>query len=232
MFSRRPDRPKEEPRRAPSLRPSELVPVPPSDQRPGVWGSAPVEAGAGGGVAPARRAREAPVVAARDHVEGALRSGQGVLVLGSFSGSIASETWVRMGEGSRVQADVTADEVVVAGRYEGRLVARSRLEIAATGHVLGDIEAPRLQLHEGGVIDGTLSMTTHAADRRTAEAQPATPGSAARSASVRAAGGQGVSPRSRGATAVPVEAPPPGLPAEMPAGPVVPDPAIASTPRP
>jgi len=168
------------------------------------------------------------VIAERDHVEGALRSGQGVLVLGSFSGSIESETWVRMGEASRVQADVTADEVVVAGRYEGRLVARSRLEIAATGHLLGDIEAPRLQLHEGGVIDGALFMTTHAADRRAArdgrEAARAEAGvsseGGAGAASVRAARGQGASPRSHAATAVPVGVPPAAGPAAAPAGPV------------
>ena len=229
MFSRRPDRPKEEPRLAPSPRPSELVPVPPSGSYPGVWGSTSVEpasigAGPGTWEAPSGMASEATVVAERDHIEGALRSGQGVLVLGSFSGSIESESWIRMGEESRVQADVTADEVVVAGRYEGRLIARSRLEITATGHVLGDIEAPRLQLHEGGVIDGALSMTTHAADRRVglgpgrSAPEPAVPTDVTPPTSVRA-DGQGASPRSRAAA---------GGPNPEPA---VPEPPIEAAPR-
>ena len=114
-------------------------------------GSDPVSVAAASG--------DATVIAEGDHLDGTLRSAQGVLVLGSFSGAIESESWVRMGEGSTVMADVTAQEVVVAGRYEGRMVATSRLEIAATGHLRGDIHAPRLLLHEGGIIDGTLVMT-------------------------------------------------------------------------
>jgi len=237
MFSRRSDRPKEEPRLAPASRPSALVPVAPSDHPPGGWTSAPYQPGPTEG-GPSVMAAEATVIAERDQVEGALRSGRGVLVLGSFSGSIESETWVRTGEGSRVQADITADEVVVAGRYEGRLIARSRLEITPTGHILGDIEAPRLQLHEGGVIDGALFMTTHAADRRAAQggAGGAAPSAAATSEATRResvrGGGQGVSPRSGGRAAVPVGDPPtPAAPRPEPAEPPTPEPQVTSTPR-
>jgi cytoskeletal protein CcmA (bactofilin family) len=144
------------------------------------------------------------VVAEHDHVEGTLRSSQGVLVLGSFAGRIESETWIRMGERSTVKADVTAEEVVVAGQYEGKLVARGRLEIAATGHIQGDIEAPRLMLHEGGFIDGALYMT------RTEGGRPGASGSSGsgKPASVRESGGEASARRGVG----------PGVPAGSPAG--------------
>lgn len=215
MFSRRPDRPREEPRHSTMPRSTELIPVVPSDQPPGVWGpshQASPTSLAGPG--------DATVIAATDHVEGTLRSGQGVLVLGSFAGTLESESWIRIGEGARVRADLVAEEIVVAGLVEGTLIARSRLEIGPGGHVRGDIGAPRVLLHEGGIIDGTLHMTMTEARRPAIArgqvvpppapmAQPApeaattpVPGAV----SVRGPSVGALSPRSRGATPVPVDA--------------------------
>lgn len=238
MFSRRPDRPREEPRQpgTPSAgHPGDLAPIPTDPGAP--WGASPVPgaplpgapfAGPTGAPAsdPAAIAAsrgDATVIAEHDHLEGTLRSAQGVLVLGSFSGSIESESWVRIAERSTVKADVTAQEVIVAGSYEGRLVASGRLEIAATGQVRGDIVAPRLQLHEGGFIDGALSMTQPEPGRSgaaTAErGRPAgevTSEPGGKPASVRESSGGG-SPR-KGAASIPVEPDPAKEPApETPA---------------
>jgi cytoskeletal protein CcmA (bactofilin family) len=158
MFSRRPDRPKDEPRFAtpPAQRPNELVAVPVNAQ---AATPAPEPAPPPVAAPPPQPLIEETVIGESDHFEGKLMSRQGVRILGAFSGSIESDTYIRMADSSTVAADVTADEVVVAGRYEGNLVARGRLEIAATGHIRGDIETPRLMLHEGGFIDGGLHMT-------------------------------------------------------------------------
>jgi cytoskeletal protein CcmA (bactofilin family) len=159
---------------------------------------------------------DATVIAEHDHLEGTLRSAQGVLVLGSFSGSIESESWVRMAERSTVKADVTAQEVVVAGSYEGRLLASGRLEIAATGQVRGEITAPRLLLHEGGFIDGALSMTRPEPGRPGAASTDRAQEAPSRPGSVRESSGGG-SPR-KGAAAIPVEPQPTASPApETPA---------------
>jgi len=241
MFSRRPDRPKEEPRYGPpsgSARPTDLVAVPPSDQ-PGVWGAAPVPASSGGyrAVPAGAGAGDATVVAANDHVEGVLRSGQGVLVLGSFAGTIESESWIQVAESATVRADLMAMEIIVAGRFAGRILAKGRLEITPTGQIQGEIETPRLLLHEGGLIDGALSMTRKDPMRLGAPA-PSDPGAAAAApvaqavpgaaqaqpvvpakTSVRASGGPAVSPRSRGGPPVPVEAAAPAHAAGGPAAP-------------
>ena len=67
-------------------------------------------------------------------------------------------TTVHIDEGAKVRADITADEVVIGGDYSGKLVCRQRLEIRATGQVVGHVETFRLMLHEGGSIDGELKM--------------------------------------------------------------------------
>lgn len=201
MFSRRPDRPREEPRHSTMPRSTELIPVAPSDQPPGVWGTShqPAPTGQGGPV-------DATVIAATDHVEGVLRSGQGVLVLGSFAGTLESESWIRIGEGARVRADLVAQEIVVAGLYEGTLIAHGRLEIGPGGRARGDISAPRLLLHEGGTIDGTLHMTMTEARPAAAARGQAAPGAVPEPTSVRGTTAGALFPRSRGATSVPVDA--------------------------
>lgn len=243
MFSRRPDRPREEPRQAgtaPAGRPGDLAPIPADPGAPWVTspvpgtpapGASPTGAPLSGAMPPAgpdpatiaASRGDATVIAEHDHLEGTLRSAQGVLVLGSFSGSIESESWVRMAERSTVKADVTAQEVVVAGSYEGRLLASGRLEIAATGQVRGDIVAPRLLLHEGGFIDGALSMTRPEPGRPSAAStdrgragEERGPEAGSRPGSVRESSGGG-SPR-KGAAAIPVERDPTTSPApETPA---------------
>ena len=104
----------------------------PGELPPAPWGTSPVPPAQDPSSVAAGRG-DATVVGERDRLEGTLRSAQGVLVLGAFTGTIESESWVRLGESSTVTADITAQEVIVAGRCSGRIVATGRLEIAATG---------------------------------------------------------------------------------------------------
>jgi cytoskeletal protein CcmA (bactofilin family) len=98
------------------------------------------------------------VVGREDRFEGTLRVERGLRVLGHITGQIEAATSVTIEEGAKVEADLTADEAIIAGEYSGKLVCRQRVEIRATGMVKGEIETVRLMLHEGGFIDGALHM--------------------------------------------------------------------------
>src|SRR5262245_24691907 len=111
------------------------------------------------------------VVARGDRLEGTLKVNQTLRIAGTMEGKVEATT-VYLEEGSTVKADITADEVVIAGEYTGKLVCRQRLEMRATGQVSGTIETLRLMLHEGASIDGELHMV-----------KPAKPEPAARSGS-------------------------------------------------
>jgi cytoskeletal protein CcmA (bactofilin family) len=65
---------------------------------------------------------------------------------------------VHIEENAQVEADITAEEVVIAGEYTGKLTCRQRVEIRATGRVSGTIDTAKLLLHEGGYFDGELHM--------------------------------------------------------------------------
>ena len=100
---------------------------------------------------------ETTVIARADRIEGTLRAADVLRVLGQVEGRIEATTLV-VEEGARVMADVIADEVVIAGDYNGKLFCRQRLEVRPTGRVAGHIETFRLMLHEGAAVDGEMKM--------------------------------------------------------------------------
>ena len=98
------------------------------------------------------------VIAHGDRLEGTLKTERSLRIAGVVEGKIEAAAAVHIDEGARVTADVSADEVVVAGRYSGKMTCRQRLEILPTGRVSGTIETAKLMLHEGGFVDGGLHM--------------------------------------------------------------------------
>ncbi len=70
---------------------------------------------------------------------------------------ISSETLV-LGEGARVEGQIEGNHVVIAGRFDGVIFAKGRVEIQAKGIVTGEIHAPCLMIEPGGIFDGQCHM--------------------------------------------------------------------------
>ncbi len=98
------------------------------------------------------------VIGPQDFFEGAYRSKRGIRVQGRVRGSIESQGHVLVEEHAQVTADITAEEITIAGRYDGKVECRRRFEIASTGIVTGEINTDRLVVQEGGYFDGNLKM--------------------------------------------------------------------------
>lgn len=67
-----------------------------------------------------------------------------------------------VGPEGRVRAEVHAKLVVVIGQVDGNIVGTERVELQATAVVHGDVKSPRLIVHEGAVINGSIEMTKSA----------------------------------------------------------------------
>ena len=61
-------------------------------------------------------------------------------------------------EGSVIRANIKAHTVVVAGHVTGNVVATERLEMQASGKVVGNIKTAKLQIADGVVFDGNCEM--------------------------------------------------------------------------
>jgi cytoskeletal protein CcmA (bactofilin family) len=98
------------------------------------------------------------IIAQEDTFEGQIKTTTGVRVMGTVRGTIESQRSVRIEAGARVEADISAEEVVIAGTYSGSLTCRNRVEITSSARVSGKLETDKLHLHEGGFFDGELRM--------------------------------------------------------------------------
>ncbi|MFQ5658647.1 MAG: polymer-forming cytoskeletal protein [Candidatus Methylomirabilales bacterium] len=57
-------------------------------------------------------------------------------------------------EGARVEADITATEIFVAGTVRGNLMALGKVELSPTGHLVGSVRSKVLVVREGGRVKG------------------------------------------------------------------------------
>lgn len=77
---------------------------------------------------------------------------------GEIKGNITSDHSLLLGENSRVEGQLDAKDIVIAGRFEGSIFAKERVEIQPKGVVVGEVHTPCLVIHSGGVLDGQCHM--------------------------------------------------------------------------
>ncbi len=95
---------------------------------------------------------------AGSHVKGDLRFENTFRIDGKLTGGIISEGILMIGEGGELHGDIQVGQVFVSGRVEGKVKASSKVQIAATGVVMADIETPTLVIEDGAVFEGRCAM--------------------------------------------------------------------------
>jgi cytoskeletal protein CcmA (bactofilin family) len=77
---------------------------------------------------------------------------------GAVDGEIHCQGTLTIGEGAEVRAKISGQAVVIRGKVEGNVTAKEKVELAAPGRLIGNIDTPRLLITEGVVFDGDCSM--------------------------------------------------------------------------
>jgi cytoskeletal protein CcmA (bactofilin family) len=104
------------------------------------------------------------VIGPDDFFDGRYRSERGVRIQGNARGSIESRQYIFVEGGAEVEADLSAEDITVAGSFNGKIECRRRLEITGTGKVQGQVTTALLVVDEGGLIDGELHMHVEAGE--------------------------------------------------------------------
>jgi len=98
------------------------------------------------------------------HVKGELSGNEDLAIEGKVEGKISLNGYrVTIGETGRAAAEIHAKSVVVGGVVKGDINADERVELLATGTMLGDIRAPRVVLVDGCRFKGSIDMDTKSA---------------------------------------------------------------------
>jgi cytoskeletal protein CcmA (bactofilin family) len=115
---------------------------------------------------------EAPKVASIGkslHVKGELRGSEDLAIEGRVEGKIALTGYsVTIGQAGKVSAEIHAKTVIIGGLVEGDVTADERVEVAATGTVMGNIRSPRVVLIDGARFKGSIDMESKSAPRTSA----------------------------------------------------------------
>jgi cytoskeletal protein CcmA (bactofilin family) len=109
---------------------------------------------AGRGYAPPADA--STVVGAGMSVKGELKGEGTIVVLGSFEGDIVLDGTLHVGPEARVDANITANAIIVAGSIRGNLSANARVEILATGSLTGSVRSGSFTAADGAAVKGDL----------------------------------------------------------------------------
>lgn len=73
-------------------------------------------------------------------------------------GNVISSHSLILGEGARVEGQIEGNHIVIAGKFDGVIFAKGRVEIQAKGVVTGEIHSPCLVIDPGGIFDGQCHM--------------------------------------------------------------------------
>ena len=91
-------------------------------------------------------------------LEGTLQVSGTFRVNGQVKGNIISEQTLMLGDGAKVEGQIQGNHIVIAGRFDGVIFAKGRVEIQAKGVVTGEIHSPCLVIEPGGIFDGRCHM--------------------------------------------------------------------------
>ncbi len=107
--------------------------------------------------------------------EGLLHGKDNYLVHGQFHGDCDLEGTLVIGPGAHWHGNIVASNVIVAGTLTGNVTARTKLELAPTAKIQGDLESPFIAIAVGAEYDGEVRMKqsqiTRYTDRRGQKAQ-------------------------------------------------------------
>ncbi|MRH00466.1 hypothetical protein GIY21_09220 [Xanthomonas sontii] len=103
--------------------------------------------------APAPAAKES-LIAADISIEGKIEGTGHIRIAGKFKGDVNVQGDLTIETGAKLSGSVRADKVVIAGELEGNIESASRVELLASGALIGDVKAGSLTVAAGSRMRG------------------------------------------------------------------------------
>lgn len=91
-------------------------------------------------------------------VEGDFVTEGNIIVEGTICGTIKTAKNLKVGPGSKIFANVWADNALVAGEIQGNLNVGGKLELTSSAKIFGDIKTNVLSIASGATINGKCQM--------------------------------------------------------------------------
>ena len=95
------------------------------------------------------------IISETSSLEGKLKMLGDVIIMGSFRGSITSRT-LKILKDAKVVGNIEAENVAIAGYFEGEIACSGLLTIAKTGTVKGRVAYGALSVEFDGILDAEI----------------------------------------------------------------------------
>jgi cytoskeletal protein CcmA (bactofilin family) len=91
-------------------------------------------------------------------IKGELTGSEDLFVDGVVEGklSLTTNSCLTVGPNGHVKADVSAREVIVRGKIEGKVTGRDKVQLWSTGQVIGEVQTDRLAIEDGALLRGRV----------------------------------------------------------------------------
>src|SRR6266566_1681553 len=91
-------------------------------------------------------------------IKGEVMGSEDLFVDGVVEGklSLTTNSCLTIGPNGSVKADVSAREVIVRGKIEGKVTGRDRVQLWSTGQVTGEVQTDRLSIEDGALLRGRV----------------------------------------------------------------------------
>ena len=89
---------------------------------------------------------------------GKLETKETTRIEGMFKGDVMSESTLIIGTTGKVEGNIKAMNVLIAGSVTGNMNVTERIEASASGKIYGDIHAKSLFIDEKAVFQGQCTM--------------------------------------------------------------------------
>ncbi len=90
--------------------------------------------------------------------EGKLTFEGTVRIDGKFTGNIVTNDVLVVGEGAKLQAEISCGTIIVHGEVNGDIKAKSAVELHHPARMKGNIETPSLMIEKGVTFEGQCKM--------------------------------------------------------------------------
>ncbi|MBN1869652.1 MAG: polymer-forming cytoskeletal protein [Candidatus Omnitrophica bacterium] len=83
---------------------------------------------------------------------------------GEFNGSLETKGTLAIGNRAFVEANITGDNIIIAGKVNGNIFAHKMLTLMPTAVLKGDISTSKLNIVEGAIFQGKCQMIENASE--------------------------------------------------------------------
>ena len=91
-------------------------------------------------------------------LEGKLEASGTFRIDSAMKGTLLSDETLILGENATVEGEIMGNYVIIAGRFDGAIHAKGKVEIQPKAIVTGEIHTPCLIIEPGAVFDGRCHM--------------------------------------------------------------------------